>query len=614
MVPRTFPHRAINFAVEVTLVVALLGELGAVVSDVFVRTFLHTSFLWADEISKLALSVLTFIGGAYAYQRREHAFVRALINNLSPRAMNACLVTSDVFVIVIAAVAGVASLPFVQIGWSQVTPVLNMPLAWTVIPLTASMILVIGYAAEHLWRTNRLTSLVILPIVVVFFAITAAFRDSWLPLFSGDTAIIVSVILFLIAVLLGLPVGFGLLLSTASYLWLSDSAPMVALPQNMLSGTSNFVLLALPFFVLAGLIMERGGISFRLVHFVHALVGHLRSGLLQVMVLSMYLVSGLSGSKSADVAAVGTVMRGMLKREHYSASEGTAVLSASAAMGECIPPSIAMLVLGSITKLSMIALFLAGLIPAAVVAVCLAVLIYVRAVLAKTPRSSRATLPAILSAGLHAILPLLMPVLLFVGILSGIATPTEISALAVVYGLGLSIFVYREMGIQQIAAAIIDGAALAGMVLFILAAAQGFSWALTEAYVPQRLVHLLNQVNNSVVIFMLASIILLIVAGSLLEGFPALNVLAPLLLPVAAQIGVSELHYGIVLLIAVGIGAFIPPAGVGFYICCAIMHTRIEEASLAMVPYLICLVVGLLIVAFIPWFTLVLPYAFGQSG
>src|SRR6185312_5133595 len=296
MVPRTFPHRAINFAVEVTLVVALLGELGAVVSDVFVRTFLHTSFLWADEISKLALSVLTFIGGAYAYQRREHAFVRALINNLSPRAMNACLVTSDVFVIVIAAVAGVASLPFVQIGWSQVTPVLNMPLAWTVIPLTASMILVIGYAAEHLWRTNRLTSLVILPIVVVFFAITAAFRDSWLPLFSGDTAIIVSVILFLIAVLLGLPVGFGLLLSTASYLWLSDSAPMVALPQNMLSGTSNFVLLALPFFVLAGLIMERVGISFRLVHFVHALVGHLRSGLLQVMVPSMYLVSGLSGS------------------------------------------------------------------------------------------------------------------------------------------------------------------------------------------------------------------------------------------------------------------------------------------------------------------------------
>ena len=332
------------------------------------------------------------------------------------------------------------------------------------------------------------------------------------------------------------------------------------------------------------------------------------------MVVSMYLVSGLSGSKSADVAAVGTVMRGMLKRERYSASEGTAVLSASAAMGECIPPSIAMLVLGSITKLLMIALFLAGLIPAAVVALCLMVLIYIRASIAKTPRSPRATLSVMVTAGLHSILPLLMPIILFVGILSGVATPTEISALAVIYGIILSFFVYREMGVKQIVAAIIDSAALAGMVLFILAAAQGFSWALTEAYVPQRLVHVLNQANNSVIIFMLASIVLLIVAGSLLEGFPALNVLAPLLLPVAVQIGVNELHYGIVLLIAVGIGAFIPPAGVGFYICCAIMRTRIEEASVAMIPYLICLVVGLIIVAFVPWFTLVLPHAFGLSG
>ncbi len=307
-------------------------------------------------------------------------------------------------------------------------------------------------------------------------------------------------------------------------------------------------------------------------------------------------------------------MRGMLKREKYSASEGTAVLSASAAMGECIPPSIAMLVLGSITKLSMIALFLAGLIPAAVVAVCLMILIYIRAYIAKTPRSKRASFSALLHAGLHSILPLLMPVILFVGILTGVATPTEISALAVIYGLVLAVFVYREMDLRKIVSTIIDSASLAGMVLFILAAAQGFSWVLTEAYVPQRLVQLLNEVNNSIPIFMLVSIVLMIVAGSLLEGFPALNVLAPLLLPVAFQIGVNELHYGIVLLIAVGIGAFIPPAGVGFYICCAIMHTRIEEASIAMIPYLICLIAGLIIVAFFPWFTLVLPHAFGLAG
>src|SRR5262249_48481306 len=142
----------------------------------------------------------------------------------------------------------------------------------------------------------------------------------------------------------GLPVGFGALFEQGVYLWLADTVPMVALPQNMVDGTGNFVLLALPFFILAGLIMERGGISLRLVRFVHALVGHLRGGLLHVMVLSMYLVSGLSGSKTADVAAVGSVMRDMLKKEGYDAGEGAAVLAASAAMGETVPPSIAMLV------------------------------------------------------------------------------------------------------------------------------------------------------------------------------------------------------------------------------------------------------------------------------
>ena len=239
-VPRTIPHRVVNFVVELALIVALLGELTAVVSDVFVRTFLHTSFLWADEISKLSLSALTFIGGAYAYERREHAFVRAVINNLSPRALNACLVTSDVFVIVIAAVAAVSSLPFVEMGWSQVTPVLNMPLAWTVLPLTVSMILVIGYAAEHLWRTNLLVALVVLPIVLALLFVATTFREAWLPLFSGDRAIVISVGLFLVAVLMGLPVGFGLLLSTVSYLWLSDTAPMVALPQSTLQRHQQF--------------------------------------------------------------------------------------------------------------------------------------------------------------------------------------------------------------------------------------------------------------------------------------------------------------------------------------------------------------------------------------
>ena len=348
--------------------------------------------------------------------------------------------------------------------------------------------------------------------------------------------------------------------------------------------------------------------------FVHALVGHLRGGLLHVMVLSMYLVSGLSGSKTADVAAVGSVMRDMLKKEGYDAGEGAAVLAASAAMGETVPPSIAMLVLGSITTLSMAALFVGGLIPAAVVAACLMALIWLRARRAGGNVLRPASLRTVMTSAIGAILPLLMPVILFAGILFGIATPTEVSSFAVVYGLMLSCLVYRELDLKTFLRTVLDSAMLAGMVLFILGAASGFSWALTVAYLPQRLVDVLHGINDNTALFVIGSIALLIVVGSVLEGLPALIILAPLLLPIAGGIGLSELHYGIVLLIAMGIGAFLPPAGVGFYVACAIMGTDIETAARAMLPYLVVLIIALLIVAFVPWFTVFLPRALGLGG
>lgn len=183
-----------------------------------------------------------------------------------------------------------------------------------------------------------------------------------------------------------------------------------------------------------------------------------------------------------------------------------------------------------------------------------------------------------------------------------------------VYGLLLAGLVYRELDLRSFIRTVLDSATLAGMVLFILAAASGFSWALTVAYLPQRLVDLLHGANDSTALFLIGSILLLIVIGSMLEGLPALIILTPLLLPIAGGIGLSELHYGIVLLIAMGIGAFLPPAGVGFYVACAIMGTDIEAASRAMMPYLVVLIIALLIVAFVPWFTLFLPHALNLGG
>jgi len=348
----------------------------------------------------------------------------------------------------------------------------------------------------------------------------------------------------------------------------------------------------------------------RLVRFIYALVGHWRGGLLQVTVASMYVVSGLSGSKPADVAAVGTVMRDQL-RERHGTAEGAAVLAASAIMGETVPPSIAMLIVGSITSVSVGAMFIGGLIPAAVMAVCLMALIYVRARRAGTPRGPRAPLRTMARAGLGAILPLLMPAMLLGGILFGIATPTEVAAFAVLYGLALAMLLYREMTLGDFMRTVLDTAALTGVLLFIFAAASGFSWTLTVAYLPQRLVALLHAFGNSTEIFMLGSIVLLIAVGVLLEGLPSLNVVAPLLIPIAGKLGLSEMQYALVLIIAMGIGGFMPLAGVGFYVCCAIMRCDIERASRAMLPYLIIVLIGLLIVAFVPWVALALPRYFG---
>jgi tripartite ATP-independent transporter DctM subunit len=591
--------RAIDLCAESLVVVALLAELGLVLANVLARAAFHHSFLWSDEAARLSLSVLAFVGGAVAYRRRDHAFVRVVLNLLPAQIARNCLVLSDIIVVFVVSLTGLASVEFIASSWSERTPILQLPAALIALPLPLGMALLALHAIDNVAQHDRRTALRVGVAVFVALAAAAATRDLWLSYLGSDAAIGVALALFFIAIFAGVPVGFVLLLATATYLWVANAGSFVVLPQTVVNGTGNFILLAVPFFILAGLIMERGGISVRLVRFIRALVGHWRGGLLQVTVASMYVVSGLSGSKPADVAAVGTVMRDELN-ERYGAAEGAAVLAASAIMGETVPPSIAMLIVGSINSVSVGAMFIGGIIPAAVMALCLMVLIRARARRAGTLRT-----------GFAAILPLLMPAMLLGGMLLGIATPTEVAAFAVIYGIVLAMLLYREMGFTGLMRTVLDTAALTGVLLFIFAAASGFSWTLTIAYLPQRLVALLHGLGDSTTIFMIGSIALLILVGVLLEGLPSLNVVAPLMIPIAGKLGLSELHYALVLIIAMGIGGFMPLAGVGFYVCCAIMRSDIERASRAMLPYVMVVVIGLLVVAFVQWFATVLPRHFG---
>ena len=601
--------RILDLVLDMVVAFAMFGELAVVIGDVIGRSFFDAPLLWADEIAGMALTTMAFVGGAIAYRRDQHIAVRVLVE-LLPRAWRAPIhAASDWLVLEVSVICFISSIGLLRTRWGELTPILELQGTWLALPLTVGMALMAVYAVSRLAGQARRA-------VLQSFAGTAAltalvFLVHWFaPPLGSDVSIALAIGVVLVTVLLGLPVGFALVLATALFLQQVFPTALVALPQNMEDGVARFVLLALPFFILAGFVMEAGGISRRLVLFVAALVGRLRGGLLQVVIISMYIVSGISGSKAADVAAVGLVMRDMLDREGYERSEAAVVLASAAAMGECVPPSIAMLVLGSVTSLSMGALFASGLVPAAVIALCLMALVYWRVGRSGVARPAVAR-GRVVRLGLQAILPFSMPLLLFAGIFTGFATPTEISAFAVAYGLLLSTLVYREVGIRALARVAADASTVAAMVLFTLAAAQTFSWSLSAAQLPQALAAVVFSWRDNTVFFLLASIVALVVLGSLLEGLPALLILAPLLLPIATKLGISDLHYGIVLLIAMGVGAFLPPLGVGFYIACAIARAPMGPSTRAMVPYVLVLLAGLLVVTFVPWFTLFLPRALG---
>jgi tripartite ATP-independent transporter DctM subunit len=593
---------------------ALLIELAVVLVSIIGRTAIGHGPLWSDEASRLALSIIAFVGGAAAYRGAHHTAIRLITDRLGSTMRLAVGAGIEWLVLIVTATTAWQSIALLTASWDNVTPILQISTGWITLPVTFGLLLIALFALERLlvgysWCMVALTGVAMGAgtLLVVLEAGASTFAD------NPGMSLTSMILLFFGAILLGMPVSFGMLFATLSYLDLTDTAPLVAVPQAMVDGTGNFILLALPFFIFAGLIMERGGISLRLVRFAMAVIGNVRGGLLQVVVVTIFLVSGVSGSKVADVAAVGPVVRRELKRQGYRESEGAAVLAASAAMGETIPPSIAMLVLGSVTPISIGTLFIAGILPAVVIALCLMTLIYGLA--RRSPRRDDFRVEGgRLRAIPGAVLPLIMPVAMVLGIKFGIATPTEASSLAVVYGVVLSALVYRAMPVRTVLGLAGECACSAGMVLFVLSSASAFAWVLTAANLPQALVELLGAMGGGQWAFMAGSVVLLIVIGSLLEGLPALIILAPLLLPIAVQMGVNPVQYGIVLILAMGVGAFIPPIGVGFYVSAAVAGADIESAARTMIPYAIVLVLAVLLIAFVPGITLLLPHLVEGHG
>lgn len=602
--------RWLDTGLEAAVGLSIAVEFLVVLFNVLIRVITGNSVTWTQEVSELALYTAAFMGGAIAYARGAHMSIRILADRLPAAWQRYQLALVDWLVFGTAAAMLAVFLPVLAQRSQESTPILNLPESYVSLPFALGLALTAWFALVKLARRPRGAALVGLAAAAALSAALFAAQGPMLAMSSDG--LLAAVLAFLFAILLlGLPVAFVLALGSAVYvLWGGDLSGLSAVPVGMQSGANSFLLLAIPFFILVGSLMSRAGLTAPLARLVDALLGRIRGGALMAVVATMYVFSGISGSKVADVAAVGTTMRDMLEERRVPRGEVVAVLSASAIMGETVPPSIVLLILGSITSLSTTTLFMAGLVPAAVLGVCVMALVFFRA--KGTARAAR-TSPAEKGRAVVLALPtLILPVGLVAGIVAGVATPTEVSALAVAYALVLA-FVSRPHRLALTWQSLRETVTTAGMVLFIIAAAAPFAQTLASAGVSAAIGDAMSGLSASPFLFMLVSILILVVMGQLLEGMPAVLIFAPLLLPIAVQFGINPVQYSMVLVMAMGIGSFAPPAGIGFYVAAATGRESVERSIRRFVPYFLVLLAGVVLLALVPWFSTVLPSLLGLS-
>jgi tripartite ATP-independent transporter DctM subunit len=402
-------------------------------------------------------------------------------------------------------------------------------------------------------------------------------------------------------VLLGLPIAFSFGLATLGYITLTTNTPSIVIVGRMDEGMSHLILLAVPLFVLLGLLIEMTGIARAMVAFLANLLGHVRGGLSYVLIGAMYLVSGISGSKAADMAAVAPALFPEMKKRGAKEGDLVALLSATGAQTETIPPSLVLITIGSATGVSIAALFTGGMLPGVVLAVTLSALVWWRyrgEDLSGVRRASRAE---IAKSFLIAIPALALPVVIRAAVVEGVATATEVSTIGIVYAVIAGLFVYRQFDWKRVYPMLVDTAALSGAILFIIGAATGMAWALTQSGFSNELAEAMKALPGGAPTFLAISVVAFIILGSVLEGIPAIVLLGPLLFPIAKQVGVHEVHYAMVVTLAMGIGLFAPPFGVGYYAACAISRIHPNEGMKPILGYMVALFIGVVIVAVVPW-------------
>ena len=597
--------------VEALVVVTIVANIAITFTNAVVRYLTNQDFPWASDVWAIMIAVITFLG-APAYFRRGSGMAYTALIDQSHGTQRQTLKACGLMIFLGVCVIALAAYPSFFAGQlTQTLQVIGLSSGFVAIWLGLGLVLFCVFAIEKLVALERRAVAVGVCVAAAIAIAAVALRWAYYYDLTDIDPFIAIVPALIIGFITGAPIAGILALAGMLYFVTTGEAPLATVPSALQYGVTSFVLLAVPFFMVAGTLMEVTGMARRMIDMVQEWVGHWTGGLLVAEVVAMYVFSGLSGSKAADIATVGGVMKMPLRHYGYPPTESVAVLAASAAMGETIPPSLMLLVLGSITSLSVGSLFLAGLLPAAILALVLIAAVIVRSHingyfkgppfhLGRALRSTPAAVPAFL-----------VPIIVVGGVIGGIASPTESATFAVVYGFAASLVVYRAIGLRTGWIALRDAALTAGMVLFMVAASNLVSQAIVIDGLGRTLAKAFTALHSPTE-FLLVTIAVMIVVGFILEGIPAILIAAPILLPIATRVGVDPLQYGIVLTMAVGIGVFLPPIGIGYYVACAIGEAPVNATMRPSLIYSGFLVIGLVIVVLFPQITTWVPHLFGM--
>ncbi|MBS8271007.1 C4-dicarboxylate ABC transporter permease [Halomonas litopenaei] len=413
---------------------------------------------------------------------------------------------------------------------------------------------------------------------------------------------------FLGLLVVGVPIGIALAVASLIVIYSLPFLNPDFLFQGLVYGLNSFPLLAVILFTLAGNIMSRGGIANRLIRVAELFLGRVTGGLGIVAIVACMVVASISGTGSATVAAIGLAMIPAMVQKGYDRAFSGAIVASAGGIGVIIPPSVVMIVYAITAQVSVTDMFLAGILPGIIIGVALMVYTYIQSrrhgYQGSDTKFSKAEALQILQQG---ILPLLMPFIILGGIYSGLFTPTESAAVGVVYGLVLGVFVYREIKPQDLYGIILQSALLVGAVLVIVGASTAFGRILTIERVPTDIANWVLGVTDSKVLILLAILMLLLVVGTFMETLAAIVILTPLLLPIVTSLGMSPVHFGVVMIVNLAIGFVTPPLGANLFMASQVGQVEIEKLSRAVIGFIFAMIIALLIITFVPWFSLVIP-------